>query len=197
MHSKLVKLSAPFIWLFIVGLTVTFGSVAFVQSHKDSKGISFGLYSSKTLLVPESTYSTDKTDPRVLKIEKIFDKFHCPLAGYGNVIVAKADEHQIPYWVVPAVSFQESSCGKRTPKPAGIDESYNAWGYGVWGGNVKTFANWEAGITAVTKYFSTNFFAEGVTDFCEMMKTYTPPSKGSWCEGVNYFANMIDNFETE
>lgn len=136
-------------------------------------------------------------DARAHKIEGLFDKFKCPLAGTGEFLVQQADQYQIPYWLVAAVSFQESGCGKKSPELDGVAETYNAWGYGVWGGRIKTFDNWEAGIAAVSKYFGINFFAKDITDPCEIMKTYTPPSKGSWCEGVKYFGKMIESFESD
>lgn len=155
------------------------------------------VFGANTLRLPESQFETVGSDSRVSRIEKVFDHFNCPLAGTGAFIVAQADAYGIPYWLVPAVSFQESGCGKKTPNVAGLEESYNAWGYGVWGSNVKTFTGWEAGISAVAKYFGTNFFAKGITDPCAIMAVYTPPSNGSWCEGVNYFADLIQNFESE
>jgi hypothetical protein len=32
---------------------------------------------------------------------------------------------------------------------------------------------------------------------CIIMNTYTPPSNGSWCNGVKYFGDMIQNYETK
>ncbi|PIS22637.1 hypothetical protein COT50_00785 [candidate division WWE3 bacterium CG08_land_8_20_14_0_20_41_10] len=192
------KMTAPFIWLGLVWI-ITIGSiVGFVYATpftNDAKNPQ--VFGAKTLRLPETQFETTQIDARVLKIEKVFARFNCPLTGNSEFIVQKADEHSIPYWLIPAVSFQESGCGKKTPNVAGLEESYNAWGYGVWGKNIKTFSSWEAGISAVSKYFGANFFTKGITDPCEIMKIYTPPSKGSWCEGVKYFADLIENFESE
>ena len=185
-------------WLGLVWVITISSIVGFVYATPFTNGVENPqVFGAKTLRLPETQFETTQIDSRVLKIEKVFAKFNCPLAGNGAFIVQKADEQGIPYWLVAAVSFQESSCGKNTAEPAGVAESYNAWGYGIWGKNIKTFSDWEAGISAVSKYFGVNFFAQGVTDPCEIMKIYTPPSKGSWCEGVNYFADLIENFESE
>lgn len=185
-------------WLGLVWL-VTTGSIAgFVYATSFKTEVeSPSVFGAKTLTLPESQFQAIQIDSRALKIEKVFEKFKCPLAGNGAFIVEKADEHGIPYWLVPAVAFQESGCGKKTPEPTGITESYNAWGYGIWGQNIKTFNGWEAGISAVSKYFGVNFFSKGITDPCQIMEIYTPPSKGSWCEGVKYFADLIENFASE
>ncbi|MFA6981612.1 MAG: hypothetical protein WC243_01130, partial [Patescibacteria group bacterium] len=95
-----------------------------------------------------------------------------------------------------AIAFQESNCGRRTPKIEGVEETYNAWGWGVWGDNLRTFGSWEEGIERVSKYLGDNFFSQGITDPCEIMKTYTPPSDGSWCEGVKYFGEIISGYQT-
>ena len=192
------KMIAPFVWLGLVWLITTGSIIGFVYAapFKDPAG-SPSVFGAKTLTLPESQFETVQADSRAIRIEKVFEKFKCPLAGNGVFIVEEADEHGIPYWLVPAVSFQESGCGKKTPEPASVTESYNAWGYGVWGQNAKTFDDWGAGISAVSKYFGVNFFSKGITDPCEIMRIYTPSSKGSWCEGVKYFADLIENFESE
>lgn len=160
-------------------------------------GAVLGFFSSRSVENGQTSFETNSIDARAVKLERVFEKFKCPIIGTGEFLVQKADEYGIPYWLVASVAFQESSCGKKTPKVAGLQESYNAWGYGVWGGNVKTFDNWEAGISAVSRYFGVNFYSKGITDPCEIMKIYTPPSKGSWCEGVKYFGKLIENFESE
>ncbi len=193
-----LKIVAPFLWIFLVGASFTASSLYLLSSFsKAPTGRIVGPYSAKTPENTQTSYETKSVDARVLRIERVLEKFNCPLAGNGSFLVQKADDYQIPYWLVVSVAFQESGCGKKTPKVSGVKESYNAWGYGVWGQNIKTFDSWEAGISAVSKYFGINFFAKGTTDPCEIMKVYTPPSKGSWCEGVKYFGELIENFESD
>jgi len=193
-----VKIIAPFAWVALTAFIFTTSSFFLLGSFsKTSAGNVLSYYTAKAPNNTQSDFETQAQDARALKIEGVFTKFKCPLTGTGEYIVQKADEHSIPYWLVAAVSFQESGCGKKTPTVAGLENSYNAWGYGVWGGNVKTFESWEAGISALSKYFDANFFSKGITDPCEIMRVYTPPSKGSWCEGVKYFGEMIQNFESE
>jgi len=193
-----IKIIAPFAWVALTAFIFTTSSFFLLGSFsKTSAGNVLSYYTAKAPNNTQSDFETQAQDARALKIENVFNKFKCPLAGTGEYIVQKADEHNIPYWLVAAVSFQESSCGKKTPIVAGLENSYNAWGYGVWGGNVKTFADWEAGISALSKYFDVNFFSKNITDPCEIMRVYTPPSKGSWCEGVKYFGEMIQNFESD
>ena len=193
-----LRLIAPLIWVTLTISAFTTSSFFLLSSFsKTSAGNILNYYTAKAPNNTQSDFETQAQDARTLKIEGVFNKFKCPLAGTGEYLVQKADDHNIPYWLVAAVSFQESGCGKKVPIVAGLENSYNAWGYGVWGGNVKTFESWETGISALSKYFDVNFFSKGITDPCEIMRVYTPPSKGSWCEGVKYFGEMIQNFESD
>lgn len=155
----------------------------------------YSIYSSKPLTIKTTTASIYSKDSRAQKINSVYRIYNCPLEGMGDVMVYEADKNNIPWWLVAAISFQESGCGKRTPKTNGV-ESYNAWGWGVYGDYVFSFDNWVRGIETVSKYLSDKFYSKGIIDTCEIMKTYTPPSKGSWCEGVNHFGDVIQNYET-
>ena len=155
----------------------------------------YSIYSSKPLQLDFSEYEIYTRDSRAQRINKIYKAYNCPLEGLGEILVYEADRNDIPWWIVAAISFQESSCGKNTPHADG-QESYNAWGWAVYGDQVKTFNNWVRGVETVSEYLSDRFYSKGVTDTCEIMKTYTPPSKGSWCNGVNHFADEIINYKT-
>ena len=155
----------------------------------------YSIYSSKPLTLEQSTYDVFATDTRAQKINAIFKSYNCPLEGMGEVFVREADKNDIPWWLVAAVSFQESGCGKITPTVDG-KESYNAWGWGVYGDTTHSFDNWARGVETVSKYFSTKFYSKGVNDVCEIMKTYTPPSNGSWCEGVKHFGDLIQEYKS-
>lgn len=193
------KILLPLAWM--LGTTcLTFTTLIFllmgpVSTTKHSVSNKYAIFSSKPLVLGASTFNLDITDARAAMLDDVFEKFKCPVTGLGNVFVREADKNNIPYWLVAAVSFQESNCGKKTPEKDGI-ESYNAWGWGVYGDNVKMFDSWEHGIQVVSKYMAEEFHSQGVTDPCEMMKTYTPPSSGSWCEGVKFFGDIISNYKS-
>ncbi len=136
------------------------------------------------------TVQIEANDSRATTIDKTFEKYNCPLAGNGEIFVKHADANNIPYWLVAAIAFQETSCGKNQPTVNG-ENSNNFWGYGVWGPHVKMFDDIEHGISAVSKYMDQRFYSQGITDLCEIMKVYTPPSDGSWCAGVGFFRDEI------
>jgi hypothetical protein len=156
----------------------------------------YTIYASKPLVLNESTFEIDTTDARVQKIDNVFRDYKCPLEGLGDVFVKEADKNNIPWYIVAAISFQESGCGKKIPY-VDSEPSYNAWGYGVYGENVHEFDNWVQGIEVMSRYLSKRFYAQGVTDTSDIMKTYTPPSMGSWYKGVDYFSDLIQNYSTK
>lgn len=153
----------------------------------------YSIYAAKPLSLKDMNYDVYTKDSRAQRINSVFKEYNCPLEGLGEVFVYEADKYNIPWWLVASISFQESSCGKRTPEVLGA-ESYNAWGWAVYGDNVQMFDNWVRGIETVSEYMHTRFYSKGITEPCEIMATYTPPSKGSWCEGVNFFGEQIQGY---
>jgi hypothetical protein len=156
----------------------------------------YNIFSAQPLVLGSSTVNLYGMDTRAKKIEGVFKAYNCPMIGTGEYIVEQADKNGIPYWIVPSIAFQESLCGKHTPEKNGV-ESYNAWGWAVYGNSSKAFKNYEHGIKVVSEYMGNRFYKRGITETCDIMKIYTPPSQGSWCRGVNYFSEKIQNFVTK
>lgn len=197
-HLKNIRNGVTGVWASLSVVVVFVFLTSLMIMPKKAKPMDtkrYAIYSSRPLTLQPSTTSIYSKDSRAQRINEVFKIYNCPLEGLGDVFVYEADKNNIPWWLVASVSFQESSCGKRTPKIAGV-ESYNAWGWGVYGNVSFSFDNWVRGIETVSKYFYDKFYSKGIEDLCEIMKTYTPPSKGSWCEGVNHFAEVIQNYET-
>lgn len=155
----------------------------------------YSIYSSKPIVAGTTTSGIQQEDARAGRIDEIFRTYNCPIQGKGSAFVKEADKNNIPYWLVAAVAFQESSCGKFTPKVEG-SESSNLWGWGVWGEHIYMFEDVEEGIAVVSKYMSDKFYSQGITDPCIIMRTYTPPSQGSWCQGVKFFRDQIMDYTT-
>lgn len=186
----------PAVWFGTLTLTILLLiTLLFYSSNTVRSAQKYSLYSSRPLVLGAMTGETGLGDPRAEKINQVYQEYNCPMAGLGETFVREADESNIPYWVVAAIAFQESSCGKQIPYVDDVP-SYNAWGWAVYGDQVKMFDSWEHGIEVVSNYMNERFFSQGVTDLCEIMKVYTPPSKGSWCAGVEYFKEAIDEYQT-
>ena len=198
-HLKNFRVGVMSIWasasvVLIFGFLISLMLTPKNAKPQDTKR--YAIYSSRPLTLQPSTNAIYARDSRAQRINEVYKMYNCPLEGLGDVMVYEADKNNIPWWLIAAVSFQESGCGKRTPKAGGA-ESYNAWGWGVYGGTVFSFDNWVRGIETVSKYFNDKFYSKGIEDTCVIMKTYTPPSNGSWCEGVNHFRDLILNYESK
>lgn len=196
--KKSVKLVAPIAWFGAIN-AITLVGVVFLIITSFSKvpvtNFKYSIFSAKPLVLGATSSRLESGDARAAAIDQYFDSYNCPMEDLGEVFVKEADKNNIPYWLVAAVSFQESNCGKKTPEPGGV-ESYNAWGWGVYGDNVKMFDDWEHGISVVSKYFNEKFYSKGITEPCDIMKIYTPPSKGSWCAGIEYFRDGITQYRS-
>lgn len=177
-------------------ILTTFAFVSVYAGNTATLTPQYSIFSAKPLTLGSVSGKVYGQDSRAEVLDRVFEKYKCPIAGLGNVFVEEADKNNIPFWIVPAISFQESNCGKKTPKTQDKSETYNAWGWAVWGNNVKGFDNWEHGIKVLSKYINTKFYSKGTTELCEIMKIYTPPSDGSWCNGVTYFKEVIENYAT-
>jgi hypothetical protein len=155
----------------------------------------YSIYLSRPLVLDDNTMKIYSRDSRAQRINEVMREYNCPMEGLGEIFVAEADKNDIPWWFVAAIAFQESSCGKNMPSLDG-QNSFNSWGWGVYGDNIHVFDNWVRGIETVSAYLSEMFFSKGITEPCDIMKTYTPPSQGSWCEGVNYFGSQFKDYKT-
>jgi len=196
-HKKEYLKKLPYIYvllglyfIYFLGDQITLNSP--VQKMYPSK---YNVFSAEPLTLEATTTYLYGMDSRAKKVDGVFKAYGCPMYGTGEYILEQADKNGIPYWIVASIAFQESLCGKHTPEKSGV-ESYNSWGWAVYGGNAKFFKSYEHGIKVVSEYLSNRFFKRGITDTCDIMRVYTPPSNGAWCRGVNFFAEKIQNYAT-
>ena len=196
--KKSVNILIPIAW-YLSSLAATFAVVVLlvvqISNPKLAETERYTIFAAKPLVLGTTAEVVNAADARPAKIDQFFRQHGCPLYGLGHIFVDEADRNNIPFWFVAAIAFQESSCGKKTPEKDGV-ESYNGWGWGVWGENVKIFDNWEHGIEVVSLYMNDRFFSKGITEPCDIMKVYTPPSNGSWCQGIDYFKEVITQYES-
>lgn len=129
-------------------------------------------------------------DLRVEAVNKFLDNYGPKMRGLGEVFVSAADKAGIPYNIVPAIGACEGGLGNAIPK-----DSYNTWGWGVYGGKVKKFPNWETAIWEVSQGLAREYFAKGLDTPEKIMPKYAPRSTGSWAECVNKYLAALPNFD--
>ena len=128
-------------------------------------------------------------------LEGFFQKHSSPLYDHAKLIVKTADKYGLDYRLVPAIAMQESTLCKNIPKT-----SYNCWGWGIYPDpsdpsvlKVTRFKSFEDALVRIApqfkKIFLGNLFHQ---DPNNVMKTYTPPSDGSWANGVKQFFSDLE-----
>ena len=125
-------------------------------------------------------------DARITIVRDFFKKYKSDLFPYAEDVIIAADKYNLDFRLIPAIAMQESNLCKKAPK-----DSYNCWGFGIYGKKVTRFDNYKEAIDTVTKTLSLQYKANGLETPDEIMKKYTPGSNGSWANGVNEFMDQL------
>lgn len=172
---------------FTSSLIITGTTLFYLTSrHSKKEEPLYSVFEAKPPLEITAEDSISGSDSRAAIVDQYFAKHKCPMAGTGQKMVEVADKYGFDYWWLPAIAWQESTCGKVMPH-----DSYNAWGYGIYGTKVTRFESWDQAIETIARDLSKNYFNKGLVEPCDVMKRYTPPSKGSWCKGIIYFRDEM------
>jgi len=135
--------------------------------------------------------STLSRDARSTLVRNFLTRYNSPLAPLSEYIVLESDKHAIDYRLIPSIAMQESTGCKFIP-----ENSFNCWGYGIYGDNVLRFLSYEQGIERVTRGLKKDYYDKGLNTPQKIMHKYTPPSialGGPWASGVEYFFNQIES----
>ena len=129
---------------------------------------------------------------RVEVLEKFFEKYNSPLAGSAATFITVADKYDMDYRLLPAISCLESGCGRVL-----IPDTYNAWGWGIYGDNYISFESWDNGIEEVGKGIYKGYVLKGLDTPAKMAPVYTPPRPQHWLNGVSHFMSQMDDVSNE
>ena len=121
-------------------------------------------------------------EDRVERIRKFLIKKESILVDYAGVFVDKADEYDIDWRLVVAITGIESSFGKYNASP------YNGYG---WGGGSIEFSSWEESIDVVSRGLSVGYYKKGAKTIEEIAPIYCPPNYKRWIEVVSLFMEEI------
>ncbi|MBI2334241.1 glucosaminidase domain-containing protein [Candidatus Daviesbacteria bacterium] len=124
-------------------------------------------------------------DGRSLLVKNFFEGYKSPLAGLNSHFIEVADKYGLDWKLLPAIAMQESNGGKKV-----IKNSYNPFGYGIYGNLVIRFSSWEEAVEKVGKALKQDYLNQGLNTPDKIMAKYTPPSLkkgGDWARGVKSF----------
>lgn len=129
------------------------------------------------------------TRPEILSA--YFKKYDSPLVPYAKTFVDEADKNNLDWKLVASISGVESYFGQQIPA-----YSYNGWGYGVYGNNVRRFSSWEDGISTVSKALRTEYMDSwGASTVYEIGSIYA--ADPMWANKVTHFMSDMEEFEQE
>lgn len=131
----------------------------------------------------QSRMIDEEADFREVTLRNFLNEHNSPLADYSDVFIKFADEYNLDWRLVPAITGVESTFGKQIPA-----NSYNAYG---WANGAYSFESWEDSIEIVSKALREKYINRGAESINEIARRYAPPSN-SWAWKVRYFMNKID-----
>lgn len=136
----------------------------------------------------QNVFSTEiiVQDGRTEAVRQFFAYYDSPLEPYAEDVIKAADEYGLDFRLIPSIAMQESNLCKKIPK-----DSYNCWGYGIYGGKVTRFSDYQEGIYTVSRSLGTKYKGSGLVTPDQIEEVYTPPSEGSWANGVNHFMDQL------
>jgi hypothetical protein len=138
---------------------------------------------SGVLKTEEDLVSNQKTK----QLQAFLEAYRSPLAPYARVFVEKAEQYQIDWRLVPAITGVESTFGRQIPY-----NSYNAYG---WANGKANFGSWEESIEKVTKTLKEKYYNRGLDNPYKIGPVYAPPSR-TWAGKVSHFMDEIENFKS-
>ncbi len=128
-------------------------------------------------------------DSRAKILKEFLEQYNSPLVPYAQDFVEIADNYNLDWKLVAAISGVESTFGKQIPY-----NSYNGWGWGIYGDNMIRFASWTEGIEIVSEGLRTNYLNKwGAENVYEIGRIYA--ASPTWAQRVTYFMNKIDEFK--
>ncbi len=129
-----------------------------------------------------------KEDMRVKQLQAYFDKYDSPLINEAETFIKTADQYGLDYRLLPAIAGVESGFGKLIPY-----NSYNGWGWGIYGTNVTYFTSWKEAIKTIAKELKEKYMDTwGAKDVYAIGNYYA--SDPAWASKVTYYMNDIANF---
>ena len=168
-----------FIFIFI--------SILMVTKTPDVYAAEFAAGSSAALLKPIA----NPPDSRVKILREFLEQYNSPLQPYAENFVEIADKYELDWKLVAAISGVESTFGQQIPY-----QSYNGWGWGIYGTNMIRFSSWNQGIETVSEGLRTNYINKwGARDVYEIGRFYA--ASPTWAQRVSYFMRKISEFKDQ
>lgn len=128
-------------------------------------------------------------DDRVQILRDYLEKRNSPLAPNARTFIEQADKYNLDWRLVAAISGLESGFGKQIPV-----NSYNGWGWGIYGNNVKYFSSWDEAIETISQGLRENYINKmGTDNIYSIGRIYA--ASPTWAVRVEHFMMDISRFK--
>jgi hypothetical protein len=175
LSSYFAAVPAFIVFLIVFSLYLVYGSNGYIsrQFHQPN-------YQALPANSPDSNIVVGSADARIKALDSFFASYNSPLEGHANTIVSEADKYNIDYRLLPAIAMQESTLCKKI-----IKNSYNCWGFGIYGKKVTKFDSYDDGIKTVTATLAKKYVHNGYESIEDIAQKYTPNDNGKWKDVVS------------
>ena len=130
-------------------------------------------------------------DRRVRILNLFLQSYRSPLAPFSEAFIREADANTLDWRLLPAIAGVESTFGREIPY-----NSYNAWGWGIYGTNVIYFASFDEGIKTIAESLRQDYVNRwGAKNVYQIGRFYA--ASPTWAGRVVLFMNKIEEFEAK
>lgn len=187
MKRKTIIWLGIFTFLIILNLLITLKYISRVNKVNAALLILEEIDQSGLSDYEETSQDAVAYDIRVTNLKSFFRKHNSPLFDYSEYIVKKSDQYKLDYRLLPAIAMKESTLCKNIPL-----NSYNCWGWGIYGNKVTRFDSYDDAINTISKGLKENYIDKGFVTTTQIMQKYTPSSNGSWAKAVGLVMNYLE-----
>lgn len=200
MVRKVVILFGIYLFLNILNLFLIEKTYAYSEKRKDFNqvlGVISDLKNNAENYQFTASYKADLSDgytaeikpgdARAANLKAFLRKYNSDLYNHTDKIIEVSDKYKFDYRLLPAIAMQESNLCRLIP-----ENSFNCWGWGIYGTTVTRFDSYDDAIETVAKGIKEHYIDEGLVTASAIMEKYTPSSKGSWQHGVNTFLKALE-----
>jgi len=192
--KKTILWIALFVVLTIAHFAVILATYSYV--HKSSVVMS-ALFSrtgdeynkQKSALILGEETGPGSIDARKAIIQDFIQRYNpnSPLLAYIDNMMSASDKYNLHYGLLPAIAMVESGLCRKIP-----ENSYNCWGWGIYGKNVIRFSSYNEAIEQVSKGLGERYIQRGLSTPEDIVRKYNPSNHNDWSGSVRYFLNIFE-----
>lgn len=123
---------------------------------------------------------------KVATLYNFLDKYNSPLKSQARTFVEQAERYNLDYRLLVAISGVESTFGRELPY-----NSYNAWGWGIYGDNVIYFDSYPEAISTISKSLREKYIEKWEAQNVYQIGHFYAASP-TWAQRVVYFMEKME-----